>query len=76
MGSKSIVEVDSIFDFLCCVLTAFEAMPMNALLLKCANDAFDHSIMLRTVGRYEFLAESVASDKTGVIEASKNQSIV
>ena len=76
MGSAVIVEVDLISDCSCCVLKAFEAMPMNALLLEASDDAFNHSILLRTMGRDELLFMSIGSNKTRVIAARNNQTIV
>ena len=76
MGSAVIVEVDPISDCSCCVLQAFKAMPVNALLFQCPDDAFDHSILLRTMGRDELLFQAIASNETRVIAARKNQAIV
>jgi len=73
--SKDIVEVDPIFDYSCCVLKTFEVMPMNALLLEYPNDAFDHSVLLRTVRGYGLLFEVIASDEAGEIANFKNQAI-
>ena len=76
MGSSCIVEVDPISDCSCCVLVAFKAMPVNALLFECPDDAFDHSVLLRAMGRDELLFKAIASNKPRVIAACKNQTIV
>ena len=76
MGSAIIVEVDPISDCSCCMLKAFEAMPMNALLLEASDDAFNHSILLRTVRGYEHLFEAITTNKPRVVSARKNQTIV
>ena len=76
MGSAVVVEVDPVSDCSCCVLQAFEAMPVDALLLEASDDAFNHSILLRTVRGDELLFEAIASYKTRVIAARKNQAIV
>ena len=51
-------------------------MPMNALLFEASDDAFNHSILLRTVRGDELLFEAIASNKTRVVSARKNQTIV
>ena len=75
MGSAVITEVDPISDCSCCVLKAFEAMTMNALLFESSYHAFDHSILLRTVRRNKLLPWAIASDETRVVAARNNQSI-
>ena len=57
-------------------VVAFEAMPMDALLLEGPDDAFDHSILLRAMRGDELLFKAIASNETGVIPARKNQAIV
>ena len=60
MGSAGIVEVDPISDCSCCVLQAFEAVSMYALLFECPNHTLDHSVLLRTMWRDELLFEAIA----------------
>ena len=76
MGSAGIVEVDPVSDYSGCVLKAFEAMPVDAFLFECPDYAFDHSVLLRAVRGDELLFQAIASNKTGVIAARKNQAIV
>lgn len=57
-----IVEVDPISNRSCCVYKVFEAMPVDALPLHSANGAFVHSVVPRTVRRYELLFKAIASD--------------
>ena len=76
MGSAGIVKVDPISDYSCCVLEAFKAMPVNALLFECPDDSLDHSVLLRAMGRDELLFKAIASDEPRVIPARKNQAIV
>ena len=76
MGSAGIVEVDPISDCSCCVLQAFEAVSMYALLFECPNHTLDHSVLLRTMWRDELLFEAIASNEPRVITARKNQTIV
>ena len=71
-----IVEVDPISNGSGCVLKAFEAMPVDALLLQGPNDAFDHSVLLRTVRRNELLFKTIASDQLSECEAGKNEAII
>lgn len=51
-------------------------MAMDALLLECADNTFDHSILLRTVWRDELLFEAITSDETGVIAARQDEAII
>ena len=76
MGSAGVVEVDPLSDGSCCVLKAFEAMPVDALLLEGPDDAFDHSVLLGAMRGDELLFKAIASYKTRVIAACKNQTIV
>ena len=71
-----IVEVDPISSCSCCMLEAFEAMPVDALLFQRPNDAFDHPVLLRTMRRNELLLEAVTSDQLSECEAGKNEAII
>ena len=71
-----IVEVDPIANCSCCVLKAFEAMPVDALLLQGPNDSLDHPVLLRAVRRNELLLQAVASDQVSECEAGKNKTII
>ena len=51
-------------------------MPVDALLLQGADDAFDHSVLLGAMRGDELLFKAIASNETGVISARKNQAIV
>ena len=76
MGSTVIVEVDPISDCSCCVLKAFEAMPMDALLVEGSDYAFNHSVLLLTVWGYELLFQSITANETGVVAAGKDEAII
>jgi len=76
VGSTIILDMDPISNGSCCVLKAFEAMTMNASLLEGPDDAFNHSVLLRTVGGYELLFQAITTNKPRVIAARKNQSII
>ena len=71
-----IVEVYPISNRSCCVLKAFEAMPMDALLFQRTNDAFDHAVLLRTVRRNELLFKTIASDELSECQTGKNKAII
>ena len=71
-----IVEVYPISNYSCCVLKAFEAMPVDALLFQRTNDAFDRPVLLRTVRRNELLFKTIASDELSECEAGKNKAII
>ena len=76
VGSAVIVEVDPVSNRSCCMLKAFEAMPVDALLLQGPNDAFDHAVLLRTVWRNELLLQAVASDQLSECQTGKNEAII
>ena len=76
MGSAVIVEVDPISDYSRCVLKAFKAIPMDALLFKCTDNMCDHSVLLRTMWRDEFLFQAVAVNQTCVVAIGKNEAII
>ena len=46
MRAAVVVETDPVADDAVCVLDAFEAVPVNALLLECPDDALDHAVLL------------------------------
>ena len=71
-----IVEVDPISNGSGCVLKAFEAMPMDALLFQRTNDAFDHAVLLRTVRRNKLLLQAVTSDELSECQTGKNKAII
>ncbi len=71
-----ITELDPISNRAGCVLKAFEAMPLVALLFQGSNDTLDHPVLLRTVLRYELLLEAIASEQLSECETSKNQTVV
>ena len=76
MGSAVIIEVDPISDCSCCMLNAFKAMPMDALLFNCADDTFDHSVLLWAMRGYELLFQAVAANQTCVVATGKNEAII
>ena len=76
VGSAVVVEVDPISNRSGCVLKAFEALPVDALLFQGSNDPLDHAVLLRAVRRYELLLEAVTSDELSECEAGKNQTVV
>ena len=73
MGSAVIVEVDSIADCSRGLLKVFKAMSVDILLLQGPNDAFDHTVLLRTVRRNELLSQAVTSDQLSEWEAVKTR---
>ncbi|WP_343039895.1 hypothetical protein [Pandoraea eparura] len=56
-----VVELDPVADHTVGVLQRFEAVTMYALLLERANHALDHTVLLWSVWRDEFLAQSVTA---------------
>ena len=55
MGSACIVEVYAFSDYSYCVLKAFEAVTVDALLFEGSDDAFDHSVLLGAMRGDELL---------------------
>jgi hypothetical protein len=47
MREAVVVEADPVTDDARRVLDAFEAVPVNALFLECADHALDHAVLLR-----------------------------
>ena len=76
VGPAVIVEVDSVSNRSCCMLKAFEAMPMDALLFQRTNDAFDRPVLLRTVRRNELLFKTITSDELSECQTGKNKAII
>ena len=71
-----IVEVDPVSNRSCCMLKAFEAMPVDALLLQGPNDSLDHPVLLRAVRRNELLFKTIASDELSECQTGKNKAII
>ena len=59
MRALVVVEVDPGGDGGLCLLEGLEVVEPDALLLECAEEPLDHPILLRAVGRREFLLEAV-----------------
>ena len=58
------------------MLDAVEALAVDALLLDRPDDALDHAVLLRAVGRDELLLQPVASDKGGIAVRGEDQAVV
>jgi hypothetical protein len=71
--SAVIVEVDPISNCSCCVLKAFEAMPLNALLFNCADYTFVYFILFWAMRAFELLFKSVVSNQTCVVATRKDK---
>ncbi len=76
MRSTIVVKADPVSNDAHCVLLAFEAMPMNALILQRPDNALDHSILLRAMRCDELLFQPIAPNETRIIPAGKDQAIV
>ena len=71
-----IIELDPVSDRTACVCEAFEPMTMDTLLFQRSDQAFHHSVLLRTVGRDELLLQAIAADKFGVGTRREDQTVV
>ena len=58
------------------MLKALEVMTVDTLLFQRPNDPLDHPVLLRAVGRYELLLQSIAPDQAGIVATCKNQAVV
>ena len=76
MRPPGVVKANPIADDAGGVLQRLEPMSMNALLLEGSDQPLDHSVLLGTVRRDEFLAQSVASDQCGVAARGEDQAVV
>ena len=76
MWSPIVVKADPVANNAHCVLLAFEAMPMNALLLQRPYNALDHSILLRAMRRDKLLLQPIAPNQARVIPTGEDQAIV
>ena len=76
MWSPIVVKADPVSNDAHCVLLAFEAMPVNALLLQRPDNALDHSILLRAMRGDKLLLQPIAPNQARIIPASKDQAIV
>lgn len=76
MRSPIVVKVDPVSNVAHCVLLAFEAMPVNALILQRQDNALNHSILLRTMRCDELLFQPIAPNQARIIPAGKDQAIV
>nr|WP_245965225.1 hypothetical protein [Sinirhodobacter hankyongi] len=69
MRAAVIVEADPVGDDAGRVLDAFEAVPVNALLLERSDDALDHAVLLRAMRGDELLFQAIAADQGGEVAA-------
>ena len=76
MGSSIVVEVDPVAQRSACMLQAFEAMAMNALLLESSDDTLDHAVLLRAMGRDELLLQPIPANQSRVIPTREDKAIV
>ena len=57
--APGVVVLDEAGDLPSCVIEAVEAVEPDALLLQGAKEALDDAVLLRGVGRDEFLLETI-----------------
>ena len=71
-----VVEVNPITDGSTCMLQSLEAVTMDALLFQSSNHPLDQPVLLRGVGRDEFLSEAITLHECRVAPARKNEPVV
>ena len=71
-----VVEADPVADSACGVLYAVEALAMDALLFQGPDHTLDHAVLLRAVGRYKLLPQTVAFHQGRVFSTREDQAIV
>jgi len=76
MGPLVVVELDPVADHAAGVLQGFEAVAVDALLLQRANHPLHEAVLLRGVGRDEFLLQAIAFDQRRVTAAGEDQAVV
>ena len=76
MRAAVVVEGVPVTDDAHRMLGAFEAVAMYALLLQRADEALDHAVLLRAVGRDELLLQPVAADNGCDVVAGEDQAVV
>lgn len=68
-----VVELDPVADSATGVLQGFNAMTVDALLLKCLDHPLHHAVLLQSVGRDAFLLKTIAFDQSRVAAAGESQ---
>lgn len=71
-----VVELYPVADHTRGVLLCFEAVPVDALFLECADESLDHSVLLRAMRCDELLFESITAHQPSVRAASEDQAVV
>lgn len=71
-----VVELDPVADHATGVLQGFKAVAVDALILELPDHPLNQAVLLRRVGRDEFLLQAVAFDQRRVAAAGEDQSVV
>lgn len=66
MWPAMVIKMNPVANHPTGMLQGFKSLPMHTLLLQRSNDTLHHPVLLRAMGRNEFLLQSVASDQGGV----------
>jgi len=66
MRSAVVVELDPVTQHARCILQAFEAMAVCALLFHSPDQSLHHAVLLRAMRGDELLLQSVAAHQAGV----------
>ena len=76
MQTLAVVKANSVTNDPAGVLQALKAMAVCALLLERSDHLLDHPVLLRTVGRDEFLLQPITFDQGCVAAAGEHQVVV
>ncbi len=76
MRAPAVIKADPITDDAAGMLSRLEPMAVYTLLHQCADDPFNHSILLWAVRRDELLLQHLNVYQSRVAAADKNQAIV
>ncbi len=71
-----VVEANPVTNSPAGVLQTLKAVAVNALILERPDHPFDHPVLLRAVGRDEFLLQPIAFDQGRVAAAGEHQPVV
>jgi len=76
VGPLVVVKANPVTNDPTGVLQGLKAVAVHALILQGADHPLHHPVLLRAVGRDEFLLQTVAFNQCGVTPAGKYQAIV
>ena len=76
MWAPVVVKADPVTNDPTGMLQTLKSMAVCVLLLECPDDTLGHPVLLRAVGRDEFLLQPIALDQGRVAAAGEDQTVV